>query len=84
MEKLIDEIVFEKLISSTKFVEDVEKLIVSHKLNYIDAIVQYCTNNNIEIETIASIVKQNPKIKAELQSEYEDLNYLPKRAKLQF
>jgi ribosomal silencing factor RsfS len=84
MEELVQEIVFEKLISSAKFAEDVEKLIISHKLNYIDAIVQYCTNNNIEIETIASIVKQNPKIKAELQSEYEDLNYLPKRAKLQF
>jgi len=52
------------------------------RVDYIDAVVFYCEKHNIEIETAASIIKSNPKFRLKLQSSAEDLNFLPKRAKL--
>jgi hypothetical protein len=80
----MEELVLEKALSGTKFVDDIEDLIAQHKLNYVDAIIHYCTVNNIEVESAAEIIKGNLKMKAQLESEYENLNYLPKRAKLVF
>lgn len=80
----MEEIVLEKALSSQKFTADIENLIAQHKLNYVDAIIHYCNINNIEVESAATIIKQNLKMKAQLESEYESLNYLPKRAKLNF
>ena len=80
----MEELVLEKALSGEKFVTDIENLIAQHKLNYVDAIIHYCDINNIEVESAATIIKQNLKMKAQLESEYEDLNYLPKRAKLNF
>lgn len=80
----MEEIVLEKALSSEKFTADIENLIARHKLNYVDAVIHYCNINNIEVESAATIIKQNLKMKAQLESEYENLNYLPKRAKLNF
>lgn len=80
----MEELVLEKALSGEKFVADIENLIARHKLNYVDAIIHYCNINNIEVESAATIIKENLKMKAQLESEYEDLNYLPKRAKLNF
>ena len=68
---------------TAKFVTEVEDLI-SSGLDVMDAIVHYCELNNIEIETAASIIKSNQRIKSRLQFEAERLNYLPKTSKLQF
>ena len=52
------------------------------KVDYIDAVVFYCEKHNIEVETAASVIKSNPKFKLKLQCSAEDLNFMPKRAKL--
>jgi hypothetical protein len=38
--------------------------------------------NGIEIETAASLIKSSSKIKAKIQNEAEEMNYLPRSAKL--
>jgi len=78
----MDNVVFEKSVTSEKFIRDIENLVVKHKLDYMDAVVHYCEKNNIEIESAASIIKNNIRIRSKIQSECEDLNFLPKRAKL--
>lgn len=70
------------MLTPQKFYNDIETLVVELKTDYMDAIVHYCEKNNIEIETVASIIKSNSKFKAIIQNEGEDLNLLPKTAKL--
>ena len=49
-------------------------------VTYMDAIVHYCSRNEIEIETAAKLL--NTVIKSKIEAEAIDLNYLPKEAKL--
>lgn len=70
-----------KLTPQTFYVE-IEKLVCELKTDYMDAVVHYCEKNDIELETAASIIRGSGKIKAIIQNEAEDLNLLPKTAKL--
>ena len=71
-----------KIIDGDFFYGEIETLVKKHNLSYMDAIVHYCEKNEIEIETAAALVKGNFRIKSEIQIEGEQLNYLPKTAKL--
>lgn len=58
--------------------EEIEELVWKHDISYMDAIVIYCEDKNVDIETFAKALKNNEMIKAKLQFEAEALNYLPK------
>jgi hypothetical protein len=68
--------------SPTLFMQEIELLVDEKGMDYIDAVVHYCEVNGIEIETAASLIKCSPKMKAKVQIEAENLNYLPKSGKL--
>ena len=71
-----------KLLSKDKFAEDIEHLVMSSKMNYIDAIVEYCDQNSIEIETVNKLISKP--LKDKLKYDAQELNYLKRtsRAKL--
>jgi|APGre2960657404_1045060.scaffolds.fasta_scaffold366829_1 hypothetical protein len=79
---MVDDVIFQKTMSNEKFIKEIENLVKTYNLDYMDAVVHLCEKNNIEIEAAASIIKNNIKIKAKLQATAEDLNYLPKSARL--
>ena len=54
-------------MNSAKFAVEIEKLVKNEKLNYIDAIVLYCEDNNIEIDSINKLISKPLK---------EKLNYI--------
>jgi len=70
------------VISVSDFLIEIEKLVTDKRMEYIDAIVYYCEQNNMEIETAARLVKQNQRYQAKVRSEAEDLHYIPKTSKL--
>jgi hypothetical protein len=72
------------IIDIKEFILVIEKLVCEKKMEYIDAIVYYCEQNNMELETAAKLIKQNQKLKAKIRAEAEDLHYLPKITKLPF
>ena len=76
----MDDIEFNR--SPTTFMQEIEKLVALKKMEYIDAVVLYCKENDIEIETAASLIKGSAKMKAKIQNEAEELNYIPKSRKL--
>lgn len=78
----MDDIVFEKVLTTERFIKDIENLVSKYNLDYMDAVVHYCEKNNVEIEQAGMIIRNNIRIKSKLQAECEDLNFLPKRAKL--
>jgi hypothetical protein len=75
----INEALNKKFISKEKFAEDIEGLVLKTKMNYIDAIVQYCTDNEIEIETVGKLVSKP--LKEKIKYLATELNYMKKTSK---
>jgi len=73
-ESEINKAINDKFISRDKFVEDIEKLVLETKQSYIDAIVSYCEDNNIDIESVNKLVSKP--LKEKLRYEATELNYL--------
>lgn len=71
-----------KLKTPTEFMIEIDKIVQDKKISYIDAVIFYCENNNIEIETAASLIKSSAKMKAKIQDDAEELNFLPRTRKL--
>ena len=65
-----------------EFYEAIENLAWKHDIPYMDAVVMYCEKNGIEIESIVSLIKSNENFKSKIQIEAENLNFLPKTARL--
>jgi hypothetical protein len=78
----IEEIDIKSVKSPTQFMYEIDKLVEEKKIEYIEAVLLYCTQNEIELETAASLIKGSAKLKAKIQLEAEALNYLPKSGKL--
>lgn len=78
----VNQIEISSVKSPTQFMQEIDKLVQEKKMEYIDAVLYYCTQNDIEIETAASLIKGSAKMKAKIQFEAEELNYLPKTGKL--
>jgi hypothetical protein len=68
--------------SPTEFFLAVDKLSSDKRINYLDAVILYCEENSIEIETAATLIKGSSKFKARIQDDAEELNFLPKSRKL--
>ena len=75
----INETINEKFISKEKFAEEVEALVLRTKMNYIDAIVEYCTENEIELETVNKLISKP--LKEKIKYDAVELNYLKKTSK---
>lgn len=53
----------------------IEKLVQADKsLTYVDAVIKYCDDNDIEFEDIKSLVSRT--LKNKLKKNYIDMNYL--------
>jgi len=66
--------------SSSEFYIKIQELVIQTKLSYMDAVLHYCDQNGMEPETAAQLI--NGKLKAQIREEAEELNFLPKTAKL--
>ena len=77
--KELDDAINKKFVSKEKFAEDIEHLVLSTKMNYIDAIVQYCEDNEIELETVGKLVSKPLKEKFKYLA--TELNYMKKTSK---
>jgi len=65
---------------SNTFSMEVEHIVYNEKLSYMDAIVFNANKRNIEPEKAAGLLNKN--IKAKVEAEARDLNFLPRRSKL--
>ena len=71
-----------KFLTPTKFSMEIEKIVAEEKINYIDAICQYCEMNDIEIQSVSKLVTKP--LKERLKYDAIQLNFMKKtsRAKL--
>ena len=68
------------LYNPERFNNEIEELVERTKMSYLDAILHYAEVNNLESETIASLI--NISTKNKLREEAESLHFLPKTSKL--
>jgi ribulose 1,5-bisphosphate carboxylase large subunit-like protein len=68
----------ENVKSSADFFKEIEKMVKEKNIEYFEAVLLYCEKNDIEVETIASVVKQNSALKSKIQIEAENLKMLKK------
>lgn len=72
-------IIDEKIL---KITHDIEELVYMYDIEYIDACIMYCNQNDIEIEYIGEILKRNQCLKGKIQVEAENLNFIKKTSRL--
>ena len=58
----------------------IDRIVTDKKINYIDAILNYCETNRIEVEVAAALTGRS--LKNKLAVDAGSLNYLPKKSKL--
>ena len=70
----------EQFLTRAKFTKLIESTVAKKKMPYMDAILQLCEKNDIDIEDIKKFI--SPIIKNKLEAEAMNLNYLPKKNSL--
>ena len=77
--KEINKAINEKFLNKEKFAEEIELFVLKTKMNYIDAIVEYCAQNEIEIESISKLISKP--LKEKIRCDAMELNYLKPTSK---
>ena len=75
-----DIMILSKINDSTQFNNEIEKIVKTKSMSYLDALLYYGDENKLESETISTML--NSRIKAKLRTEAEDLHFFPRTAKL--
>ena len=79
----IKELIESKFYCSARFSKEIEKIVLeSRDMTYIDAIVYFCEENGIEVESVTKLLSKP--LKERLRVEATELNMLKRttRAKL--
>ncbi len=68
--------------TANNILQEIDNLVNIKNISYMDACLHYCERNNIEPDFIGELIKSSSLFKSRLQSEAEDLNFLPKSIRL--
>ena len=80
--KELEKAIESKFLTPQKFAIEIEKIVASDELNYIDAILHYCEKNSLEVESITKLISKP--LKERLKWDATRLNFMKRtsRAKL--
>ena len=75
------ELLDDKFLTPTKFSAEIERLVHTSEglISYIEAVVTYCQENEIELETVPKLVSKP--LKERLKHEAQRLNYMKASSK---
>jgi hypothetical protein len=85
MENEFEKAIEDKFFCPAKFAQQIEELVhTNEEMNYIDAILYFCEQNGIDVESIPKLISKP--LKEKIKYEAMELNFLKKtsRAKLVF
>ena len=63
-----------------EFFVKIQEIVADTKMSYMDAVLFYCESNSMEPETAGGLI--SGKLKQKIWEEAENLNFLPKTARL--
>ena len=79
----LEKVLASKFFCPAKFAENIETLVLENKdMNYIDAIVHFCDQNNIDVESVPKLISKP--LKEKIKCDAQQLNFMKRtsRAKL--
>ena len=85
MENELEKAIENKFFCPTKFAQQIEELVQTNiEMNYIDAIVYFCEQNSVDLESVPKLISKP--LKDKIKFEAMELNFLKKTscAKLVF
>ena len=85
MENELEKALENKFFCPSRFAQEIENLVqVNVEMSYIDAIIHFCENNNIDLESVPKLISKP--LKEKIKYEAMELSFLKKtsRAKLVF
>ena len=83
MENELEKALESKFFCSSKFAQEIESLVHGEdKMSYIDAIIHFCEQNSIDVESVPKLISKP--LKEKIKYEAMELNFLKRssRAKL--
>jgi hypothetical protein len=80
--KELEKVIENKFLTPSKFALEIEHIVVSENMNYIDAICHYCEINNFEVDSVTKLISKP--LKEKLKYDAINLNFMKRtsRAKL--
>jgi len=85
MENELEKALENKFFCPSRFAQEIENLVqINVEMNYIDAVIYFCEQNNIDLESVPKLISKP--LKEKIKYEAMELNFLKKtsRAKLIF
>ena len=82
-ENELEKVMESKFFCPARFAEAIESLVLENSdMNYIDAIIHFCEQNNIDVESVPKLISKP--LKEKIKYEAQELNFLKRssRAKL--
>ena len=80
----LEKVMESKFFCPSRFAQEIESLVhnTSGNMSYIDAIIHFCEQNNIEVEAVPKLISKP--LKEKIKYEASELNFLKRssRAKL--
>jgi hypothetical protein len=73
-------VITKKFRSPNEFSLYIEERVIREKIGYMDAVISYCTEVDIDIESISKLINQS--LRDKIRTEAEEQNFLKKRGKL--
>ena len=68
------------MFTSERYNNEINTVVATTKMSYLDAIMYHADENGLESETVAGLI--NVKTKNKLREEAEALHFMPKTSKL--
>lgn len=75
----LEQAIEDKFLTPSKFALEVEKIVIEENCNYIDAIVLFCGENNLEVDSITKLVSKP--LKERLKYDAINLNFMKRSSK---
>ena len=82
-ENELEKVLENKFFCPARFAEAIESLVLDNKdMNYIDAIIHFCEQNSIDVESVPKLISKP--LKEKIKGDAQQLNFMKKtsRAKL--
>ena len=79
----LEKVMESKFFCPSRFAQEIESLVqVNTEMNYIDAIIHFCEQNSIDVESVPKLISKP--LKEKIKYDAQQLNFMKKssRAKL--
>jgi hypothetical protein len=80
MENELEKVLESKFFCPSRFAQEIESLVQTNpEMSYIDAIVHFCEQNNIDVESVPKLISKP--LKEKIKYEAMELNFLKRSSR---